>query len=288
MFVFNGDFVDRGDHQLETIGLLLALKVLLPERVWLVRGNHEDRGMNMKYGFSNECTYRLGMDMGPKVFELMHKAFEQMPLACRIDDRILVVHGGIGDGAWNINDLRAVKRPLRDNQLFASKNTWIFNILWSDPIEDDLDGEGAFGVHESPRGRFSSQFGWNVTKMFCARNGLSLVVRSHQCKQGSPGYDVMHENQLIRVFSARDYEGHGNDGAVLLVTRSAEGCLRVRPQVLRSLAKSREEELRRKQGSSDSIEELRRKKGSSDSIASFAASAVQARKSKRWSDAKQS
>ena len=31
----------------------------------------------------------------------------------------------------------------------------------------------------------------------------------------------MHDEKLIRVFSARDYEGHGNDGAVLLV-RAAE------------------------------------------------------------------
>ena len=31
----------------------------------------------------------------------------------------------------------------------------------------------------------------------------------------------MHDEKLIRVFSARDYEGHGNDGAVLLI-RAAE------------------------------------------------------------------
>ena len=42
-YVFNGDFVDRGAHSLEVIGLLLALKVSMPNRIWLVRGNHEDR-----------------------------------------------------------------------------------------------------------------------------------------------------------------------------------------------------------------------------------------------------
>merc|ERR1712113_225109 len=49
--IFNGDFVDRGKHQLEVVGLLFALKVLLPDQVWLIRGNHEDRDMNAKYGF---------------------------------------------------------------------------------------------------------------------------------------------------------------------------------------------------------------------------------------------
>ena len=30
----------------------------------------------------------------------------------------------------------------------------------------------------------------------------------------------MHDNLLVRVFSARDYESHGNCGAVLLVIRT--------------------------------------------------------------------
>ena len=45
-FVFNGDFVDRGAHQLEVVGILFALKLVYPEQVWLVRGNHEDSFMN--------------------------------------------------------------------------------------------------------------------------------------------------------------------------------------------------------------------------------------------------
>ncbi|CAJ1359076.1 unnamed protein product, partial [Effrenium voratum] len=44
--VFNGDFVDRGAHQLEVIGVLFALKITYPSHVWLVRGNHEDSCMN--------------------------------------------------------------------------------------------------------------------------------------------------------------------------------------------------------------------------------------------------
>merc|ERR1719230_2372316 len=120
--------------------------------------------------------------------------------------------------------------------------SWIMNLLWSDPIEDDDQSvDEVFGVHPSPRGGGTARFGWNVTKMFCARNGLSLIVRSHQSKQGSPGFDVMHESLLMRVFSARDYEGHGNDGAVLLVTYKddKEEMLSVRPQVLRSTTKQR-------------------------------------------------
>lgn len=99
-----------------------------------------------------------------------------------------------------------------------------------------------FGVHESPRNTTAVLFGWDVTKTFCARNGLAMVVRSHQSKKYGLGFDLMHDEKLIRVFSARDYEGHCNDGAVLLV-RELEAnadppAMSIRAQVLGSYAKS--------------------------------------------------
>merc|ERR1712217_57113 len=104
-------------------------------------------------------------------------------------------------------------------------------------------GEGVFGVHHSPRSTVACQFGWNVTKTFCARNGLSLIIRSHQCKKDGMGFQVMHDNMLISVFSARDYSCGGNDGACILLTLDdsdeARAAISVRPQALRSVAKGR-------------------------------------------------
>ena len=42
-YLFMGDFVDRGFFSVETFLLLLALKVRWPDRVGLIRGNHESR-----------------------------------------------------------------------------------------------------------------------------------------------------------------------------------------------------------------------------------------------------
>lgn len=88
-YLFLGDYVDRGQHSLETITLLLALKakhllwgnaqvhltsVLIfdlimpfvmslqieyPENVHLIRGNHEAADINALFGFRLECIERM-------------------------------------------------------------------------------------------------------------------------------------------------------------------------------------------------------------------------------------
>jgi len=236
--VFNGDMVDRGCHQVELLALLFCLKLVFPDKVFLNRGNHEDKSMNERYGFKNACGKAFGLARGFQFFDAVEGAFMQLPLATLVGSKILCVHGGIGSGDWSIKDLKAVRRPLSHSDLQAQD--WLWNILWSDPIEDDssLASRNVFGAHPSPRSKQAVKFGWDVTQKFCARNGLDLVVRSHQAKKQGLGFDVMHNEMLVRVFSARDYERNCNDGAILNVSDDVDhpGMLSVRAQVLASLS----------------------------------------------------
>ena len=95
--VLCSDWVDRGPHQLECVVLLLALKISYPERVWLVRGNHEVRTMNRHYGFEAQCCAKLGPVLGMRFYELANSVFEWLPLAALVAQSVLVMHGGLGE-----------------------------------------------------------------------------------------------------------------------------------------------------------------------------------------------
>ena len=54
-YLFNGDFVDRGNWSTEIALVLYANKWLRPNAFFINRGNHETDDMNRVYGFEGEC-----------------------------------------------------------------------------------------------------------------------------------------------------------------------------------------------------------------------------------------
>ena len=106
-YLFLGDFVDRGYNSVETLLLLLAYKVRYPDRITLLRGNHESRQITQVYGFYDECVRKYG---NANVWKYCCDVFDYMSLSALIDESILCVHGGLSPAITMLDQIRLVDR----------------------------------------------------------------------------------------------------------------------------------------------------------------------------------
>lgn len=77
IYIMLGDYVDRGEHQIET--LYLALRLFLEHKAILLRGNHESPLTNYEYGFYTELLRKFGHYDGDYVYDKLKEVFAQCP-----------------------------------------------------------------------------------------------------------------------------------------------------------------------------------------------------------------
>ncbi|KAK4156490.1 serine/threonine protein phosphatase [Chaetomidium leptoderma] len=188
-YLFNGDFVDRGSWSTEIALLLYANKWLRPNCFFINRGNHETDDMNRVYGFEGECKAKYS----ERVFKLFSESFSALPLATLIGKKYFVLHGGLfSDDNVTLDDIRKLDRH---KQRQPGQAGLMMEMLWTDPQTEPGRGPSKRGV--------GMQFGPDVTKRFCDRNGLEAVIRSHEVRMD--GYEEEHDGKCITVFSAPKY-----------------------------------------------------------------------------------
>ncbi|XP_059430297.1 serine/threonine-protein phosphatase 7 isoform X2 [Corylus avellana] len=254
-FVFNGDYVDRGAWGLETFLLLLAWKIFMPHRVFLLRGNHESKYCTSVYGFEKEVLTKYG-DKGKHVYRKCLGCFEGLPLASIIAGRVYTAHGGLfrsipvtpskrSKGKKNrrisfnsdpksftlgsLDELSRARRSVLDPP-WEGLNLIPGDVLWSDPSMTP-------GLSPNKERGIGLLWGPDCTEEFLKNFNLKLIIRSHEgpdAREKRPGFGGMEEGytidhvvesgKLITLFSAPDYpqfqateERYKNKGAYIVL-----------------------------------------------------------------------
>ncbi|CAG2166359.1 unnamed protein product [Oppiella nova] len=220
--LFLGDYVDRGKWGVECAIYILCLKLLAPNKVVMLRGNHEVRDLQIHYSYQRECIRKYGEDFGKKVFEMTNRVFDRLPVCAVIDDAIFCSHGGIPCSSRLISKINEIKTDLKDPE-HESAIAW--EILWSDPIGAQQFIETAELLQikpESTKGFLTNTkrgtaflFAEDAANNFLQTNGLTHIVRAHEVPAN--GYTFHFGNKCVTVFSSSHYCGNNNLSACVHV-----------------------------------------------------------------------
>ena len=207
----------------------IALQVRYPNRITILRGNHESRQITQVYGFYDEVVRKYG---SANVWTQFTNLFDYLPLSAIVADRMFTPHGGLSPSVQTIDEINALSRvqevtpvPFREPHLKCGLILTLLrfrqvphegplcDLVWSDP--DDRMGWGI-----SPRGA-GFTFGEDVSKQFNHTNGLNLIIRAHQLVMD--GYQWHHEDNVLTVFSAPNYCYRcGNQAGIVEFTENLE------------------------------------------------------------------
>lgn len=234
LYLFNGDFVDRGAWGVEVLTTLLSWKLCYPDSVFLTRGNHESSSCTQAYGFYKELSLKYPDSNWERLYQLCKGVFASLPLCAVIEDKVYVAHGGLfrdpspGKGAkghkakrrkagkgklklGSLGQLRSASKGGFDPDTTVASQLISTDVLWSDP-------QLCKGLALNENRGIGLLFGPDMTEEFLRENKLKMIIRSHEgpdarmyredMKTLTGGYSVDHEGEsgkLVTIFSAPDY-----------------------------------------------------------------------------------
>jgi len=184
--VFLGDYVDRAPSDigssLPNINFLLEMKEQYPEKIFLLKGNHEAN-------YAIPCfPYEFEREVEPEMHEKYVAIFKQMPLVAMVNN-VFASHGGILSGYG-----RKALKKLNKNDVHA-----IEAITWSDPsISNTMRGAGY-------------PYGEKELKDFLDKIGAKFFIKGHDYAT----LGMLIYERCITIFSSRRYASMGNGGILV-------------------------------------------------------------------------
>lgn len=188
LMILLGDYGDRGAHSAEVYYTILRIKLAFPEQVVLLRGNHEGPGEFLASPHDLPVQFQVRFKENWKsAYSAVHKLFAFLYNAVLVEDRYLMVHGGLPPTVTNVQDLANANKTRPEREFLE-------DLLWSDPTE------ALQNYAPSPRGA-GKLFGKNLTEKVLQKLGVKILIRGHEpCQQG---FKLNHDNKVLTLFSRK-------------------------------------------------------------------------------------
>ena len=192
--VFLGDYIDREPIRwgsIFNITYLLILKCCFPEKIVLLKGNHECNYIIpcYPYEFEAEIIRRFGSsDLHDKFVEV----FSLMPFMI-LSNNVFAAHGGILKGADQVLLKKVDKNDV----------TVIESVVWSDPVISP--------IYRGVGNRFDEKDLIN----FLDKINACVFIRGHDFY--NLGFSIF-DDRCLTIFSSCRYKDMGNGGILVAKT----------------------------------------------------------------------
>lgn len=198
-YLFLGNYSGLGKFSLQTLVLLLCLKLRHPDRITLLRGSHECRPMARIYGLHGECLRHYGT---ANSWRHLTELFEYLPLAAVVDDSRLCVASGLSPALDYVDQMKVLNR-FTD----PAPRSPLADLLWNTPSET------AALFQKDPRTGLVS-YGAEALNRFLQLNNLKQMIRANTLCLG--GYKELWGGKLITIWSVPNFcDRLQNTGAII-------------------------------------------------------------------------
>lgn len=183
--IFLGDYIDREpepEGSLYNLLYLCLLKVNFPERVFLLKGNHEAHYSVFCSPYEFDITLiEIFGNYGNKIHKAAIEFFKEMPLMLKTENGIIASHAGFPMHGQAVND--------------KSRRDLVIDILWADAQISPM-----FRGYEIPK------FTEEQLNEFLNSIEANCFIRGHDPYLAGK---TIYSKKCITLFTSRRYISHG-------------------------------------------------------------------------------